>query len=37
MLITSFRPSLENEHIGLDTELRVRTLQRVIHKVICFI
>ena len=37
MFITSFQLNLENEHIGVDTTLRVRTLQREIHKVICFI
>jgi len=37
MFITSFRLNLENEHIGVDSALRVHTLQHVIHKVLCFI
>ena len=35
MFKASFRLNLENEHISVDTALRVRTSQRVIHKIIC--
>jgi len=35
MFITSFRLNLE--HIGVDTALRVFTLQRIIHTIVFFI
>jgi len=37
MFITSSRLNLENEHIGDDTALRVRTLQCVIHSYLIYI
>jgi len=37
MSIASFRLNLEHEHIGVDTAFHVRTLQCVIHKIICLI
>jgi len=37
MFITSFRLNLENEHIGVDTVLRVGTLQRVIQSYLPYI
>ena len=37
MFIASLRLNLENEHISVDTALRVYTLQCVIHKIICLI
>jgi len=37
MFIISFTLNLKNKHISVDTALRVSTLQRVMHKVICVI
>jgi len=37
MFIASFILYLENDHISVDTALRVRTLQCVIHKIIFLI
>ena len=32
MFITSFRLNIENDHIGFDPALRVRTLQHVLNR-----
>jgi len=37
MFMASFKLNLENEHISVDTALRVYTLQCVTHKIICLI
>jgi len=37
MFIASFRLNVEHAHIGVDTAFRVRTLQCIIHKIICLI
>jgi len=37
MFMASFRLNLENEHISVDTALRVHTLKCVIYKIICLI